>query len=61
MDCSKVDDGSSVACPPCKRRQPTGEESVRDNPSSPAVMARPSAEARGHTGYLTFARLRCVS
>ncbi|XVF58033.1 hypothetical protein PTKIN_Ptkin07bG0029900 [Pterospermum kingtungense] len=59
--CSKVEDGSSVAGPPCKRRQPSGEESVRGNPGSPAVMARPSAEARGHTGYLTFARLKCVS
>ncbi|XVE67898.1 hypothetical protein DITRI_Ditri09bG0024900 [Diplodiscus trichospermus] len=61
MDCSKVDDGSSLACPPCKRRQPSSEGSVMDNPSSPAVMARPSAEARGHTGYLTFARLKCIS
>ncbi|XP_022739999.1 tRNA (adenine(58)-N(1))-methyltransferase catalytic subunit TRMT61A-like [Durio zibethinus] len=60
MDCSKVDDGCSVASPPCKRRQPSGEGSMGDNPSSPAVMARPSAEARGHTGYLTFARLKCV-
>ncbi|KAK6267328.1 hypothetical protein QUC31_018165 [Theobroma cacao] len=60
MDCSKVDEGTSVACPPCKRRQPSGEGSVRDHQSSPAVMARPSAEARGHTGYLTFARLKCI-
>ncbi|KAL4366434.1 hypothetical protein GQ457_05G010650 [Hibiscus cannabinus] len=62
MDCSKVDDGGSVACPPGKRRrQPSSEGSVRDNPSCAAVMARPSAEARGHTGYLTFARLKCMS
>ncbi|VFQ73528.1 unnamed protein product [Cuscuta campestris] len=25
------------------------------------VMVRPSSESRGHTGYLTFARLKCVS
>ncbi|XVF60261.1 hypothetical protein PTKIN_Ptkin08bG0030800 [Pterospermum kingtungense] len=61
MDCPKVDDGSSDACRPCKRRQLSSEGSVVNNPSSPAVMARPSAEARGHTGYLTFARLKCVS
>ncbi|OMO69436.1 tRNA (adenine(58)-N(1))-methyltransferase catalytic subunit GCD14 [Corchorus olitorius] len=61
INCSKIDEGSSVAPPPCKRRQLSGEESVRDNPNSPAVMARPSAEAKGHTGYLTFARLKCIS
>ncbi|GMI86801.1 tRNA methyltransferase 61 [Hibiscus trionum] len=62
VDCSKVDDGGSVACPPGKRRrQPSSEGSVRDNPSCPAVMSRPSAEARGHYGYLTFARLKCIT
>lgn len=35
----------------------------QDNSSSPTsvVMARPCSEARGHTGYLTFARLQCLS
>ncbi|KAI5670067.1 hypothetical protein M9H77_10431 [Catharanthus roseus] len=28
---------------------------------SPAIMARPSSEGRGHTGYLTFARLKCIT
>ncbi|KAG8473878.1 hypothetical protein CXB51_035963 [Gossypium anomalum] len=56
MDHSKVDDGNSTACPPLKRRQPSRRAIVGDNASSPAIMARPSAETRGHTGYLTFAR-----
>ncbi|KAE8710022.1 hypothetical protein F3Y22_tig00110328pilonHSYRG01128 [Hibiscus syriacus] len=63
MDCSKVDDGGSIICPPGKRRRSSSSEaSVRDNPSCPAVMAPvpPSAEARGHTGYLTFARLKII-
>ncbi|KAI5664202.1 hypothetical protein M9H77_23525 [Catharanthus roseus] len=29
--------------------------------TSPAIMARPSTEGRGHTGYLTFARLKCIT
>ncbi|KAK8710243.1 hypothetical protein V6N13_145577 [Hibiscus sabdariffa] len=61
LDHSKPNDGSSVACPPCKRRQTSIEVSVGDNTNSPAVMARPSAETRGHTGYLTFARRKCVT
>ncbi|KAE8706703.1 putative Triose phosphate/phosphate translocator, non-green plastid, chloroplast precursor [Hibiscus syriacus] len=61
MDCSKVEDGGSVSPPGKRRRQSSSEGSVRDNPSCPAVMARPSADARGHTGYLTFARLKCIS
>lgn len=54
-------EGDSVASLPCKRRQRSSEESVhrQENCSSNLVMARPSSEARGHTGYLTFARLRC--
>ncbi|KAE8672438.1 tRNA (adenine(58)-N(1))-methyltransferase catalytic subunit TRMT61A [Hibiscus syriacus] len=61
MDHSKFEDGSSIAGPPCKRRQPSSEASVGDDTSFPAVVARPSAETRGHTGYLTFARRKCVS
>lgn len=34
---------------------------VSETSGSPKVMARLSAEARGHTGYLTFARLKCFS
>ncbi|KAJ0243512.1 hypothetical protein HA466_0195560 [Hirschfeldia incana] len=35
----------------------------QDNSSTATsvVMARPCSEARGHTGYLTFARLQCLS
>lgn len=51
-------DGSPMG-PPRKRRQ-TNEANKGDEISSPGVMVRPSAEARGHTGYLTFARLKCV-
>ncbi|KAE8668702.1 Detected protein of confused Function [Hibiscus syriacus] len=61
IDHSKFEDGSSIAYPPCKRRQPSSEVSVGENTSSPAVVARPSAETRGHTGYLTFARRKCDS
>ncbi|KAL5712624.1 guanidinoacetate N-methyltransferase [Ranunculus cassubicifolius] len=45
-----------------KRRQVSSEiDDGRDNKcNSTAVMARPSAEAKGHTGYLTFARLKCL-
>ncbi|PNX96068.1 tRNA (adenine(58)-N(1))-methyltransferase catalytic subunit trmt61a-like protein [Trifolium pratense] len=43
---------------PCKRRQCSDGANVLSYPNS-SVMARPSGEARGHTGYLTFAR--CLS
>lgn len=45
---------------PCKRRQCSDGSSVLSSPIS-SVMARPNGEARGHTGYLTFARLKCLS
>ncbi|KAH1084558.1 hypothetical protein J1N35_024319 [Gossypium stocksii] len=38
-----------------KWRPPSSEASGGDNASSPTDMAWPSAETRGHTGYLTFA------
>lgn len=60
-DSSKVDEGGSVGVPPRKRRQPSSERSVQEDPSSLQVVARPAAETRGHTGYLTFARLKCTS
>ncbi|KAK2631594.1 hypothetical protein EUGRSUZ_L02705 [Eucalyptus grandis] len=50
--------GSPSQQPPCKRRQ-TNEGSNKQESISSTIMARPSAEARGHTGYLTFARLKC--
>ncbi|XP_028752453.1 tRNA (adenine(58)-N(1))-methyltransferase catalytic subunit TRMT61A-like [Neltuma alba] len=47
---------------PCKRRQCSDGGNVLSSSSSVStVMARPNGEARGHTGYLTFARLKCLS
>lgn len=51
------DDSGSL---PCKRRHCSDGNYVLSNPTS-SVMARPCDEARGHTGYLTFARLKCFS
>ncbi|GAB2278084.1 hypothetical protein Dimus_012781 [Dionaea muscipula] len=60
-----VDDGSPLKPLPCKRRQRSFEGGTSNSSESPMVastiMAKPSAEARGHTGYLTFARLKCMS
>ncbi|KAK7246445.1 hypothetical protein RIF29_41313 [Crotalaria pallida] len=42
---------------PCKRRQCSDGSYVVSTTIS-SVMARPCGEARGHTGYLTFARLK---
>ncbi|CAK7323455.1 unnamed protein product [Dovyalis caffra] len=62
MDSFQSNEGVSLRSPPCKRRQRSSESNtVHDSSSSPAVMARPCADARGHTGYLTFARLKCLS
>lgn len=54
-------EGDLVGSLPCKRRQRSSEESInrKENCSSNLVMARPASDARGHTGYLTFARLKC--
>lgn len=46
-----------------KRRQcPTeGNNGLQESGHPPMVMARPCSEGRGHTGYLTFARLKpCI-
>ncbi|KAF9621545.1 hypothetical protein IFM89_022772 [Coptis chinensis] len=61
-DFTVSDSGGPIGSLPCKRRHVSEEVSNgRNNKcSSPAVMARPCAEARGHTGYLTFARLKCL-
>ncbi|KAK9287002.1 hypothetical protein L1049_015410 [Liquidambar formosana] len=61
-DCCQGDEGGSLGSLPRKRRQRSNEGSnAQEIPGSPTVMARPSGEARGHTGYLTFARLKCLS
>ncbi|EFJ36216.1 hypothetical protein SELMODRAFT_79269 [Selaginella moellendorffii] len=55
----EVEDAS---LPPQKRRRSDSSEKPRPdggdapNPSIGAVMARPYAETKGHTGFLTFAR-----
>lgn len=62
MDCSQGDGGGNLGSLRRKRQRPSGEgNDVQDNLSSPTVMARPCSEAKGHTGYLTFARLKCLS
>ncbi|KAL3566958.1 hypothetical protein D5086_032373, partial [Populus alba] len=62
MDSCQGDEGLFVGSPPCKRRQRSSEGStVPDSSSSPTIKARPCADARGHTGYLTFSRLKCLS
>ncbi|XP_010524300.1 PREDICTED: tRNA (adenine(58)-N(1))-methyltransferase catalytic subunit TRMT61A-like isoform X2 [Tarenaya hassleriana] len=57
--------GEGMGLRPCKRRHRSNEEDgdvSKDNSlsASQVVMARPSSESRGHTGYLTFARLKCL-
>lgn len=44
-----------------KHRASEGSQWEHENSGSSIVMARPSGEAKGHTGYLTFARLKCVA
>ncbi|GAV67948.1 GCD14 domain-containing protein, partial [Cephalotus follicularis] len=57
----QCDEGGSPVSHPSKRKQhPSEESNAQKNLCSPVVMARPCGEARGHTGYLTFARLRCL-
>lgn len=43
------DDGAAAAPPPKTPNSPSGLP-------LPVIVARPSCDARGHTGYLTFAR-----
>lgn len=64
LDFSRQPEGGGSSGPrPCKRKQRASEGSNGEEGGSgtSVVMARPSGEARGHTGYLTFARLKCVS
>ncbi|KAJ9152873.1 hypothetical protein P3X46_026384 [Hevea brasiliensis] len=61
MDCGQGDESVSFGSPPYKRRQRSNEESkMQENTSSPVILARPCGESRGHTGYLTFARLKSL-
>ncbi|XP_074292066.1 uncharacterized protein LOC141618904 [Silene latifolia] len=59
---SQGDENVSFKSPPCKKRQHSTEKSSAINASATTtVMAKPCAETRGHTGYLTFARRNCFS
>ncbi|XP_057983893.1 uncharacterized protein LOC131168466 [Malania oleifera] len=58
-NCGQDNVSGSFGLLPCKRRQRSIEENNADEIPSSTVWARPSAETRGHTGYLTFARLKC--
>lgn len=59
MEKLKENGSGSNGSLPCKRRQCSDGSTVLSSPIS-SVMARPCGEARGHTGYLTFARLKCL-
>ena len=62
MDYSQGDEAKPGSILPCKRPQRAIEGgNEQDKLSSQTVMARPCSEAKGHTGYLTFARLKCLS
>ncbi|CAA2997101.1 tRNA (adenine(58)-N(1))-methyltransferase catalytic subunit TRMT61A [Olea europaea var. sylvestris] len=51
-------DGGSMSLKSCKKRQRSTKG--LENASSLTIMARRNGESRGHTGYLTFARLKCT-
>lgn len=60
-DSGQGDEGGSFKSPPRKKRQHSNAKANAVEDSGPAtVMAKPCGEARGHTGYLTFARLKCL-
>lgn len=50
--------GGSSCFRPCKKRQRSRDKSNSSEAST--ILAKPCAEARGHTGYLTFARLKSL-
>ncbi|XP_057795558.1 uncharacterized protein LOC131011749 [Salvia miltiorrhiza] len=51
-------DGVLASLKGCKKRQRSTNGQENSRPQT--VMARRMGETRGHTGYLTFARLNCV-
>lgn len=58
----KGDEGFSFISPPRKKRQHSTEKGdAVETSGATTVMAKPCSEGRGHTGYLTFARLKCLS
>ncbi|XP_058750254.1 uncharacterized protein LOC131623269 [Vicia villosa] len=60
MESSHEDANGSNGSLSRKRRQCSDGNHIVSNSTS-SVMARPCGEARGHTGYLTFARLKWFS
>ena len=60
MDSFQGDGSGHNGSLPCKRRQCSDGGNALSSPTS-SVMVRPCGEARGHTSYLTFARLKCPS
>ncbi|KAJ6790905.1 tRNA (adenine(58)-N(1))-methyltransferase catalytic subunit TRMT61A-like [Iris pallida] len=57
----REDAGSPVGSLPRKRRQTsTVEGTYLSMERTHSVMAKPCSETKGHTGYLTFARLACI-
>lgn len=52
--------GGPVILKPHKKRQHLSSEGEYEDDERTTVMVKPCNEARGHTGYLTFARLACT-
>lgn len=54
-------EGGSFKSPPRKKRQHSTEKgNLVEASGLGKIMAKPCGEARGHTGYLTFARLKSL-
>ncbi|XP_051152996.1 uncharacterized protein LOC127266690 [Andrographis paniculata] len=54
-------DGGRGSVKSCKKRQRSTTTNSEENPGTRTILARLNSEAKGHTGYLTFARLKCTS
>ncbi|KAI0488284.1 hypothetical protein KFK09_028112 [Dendrobium nobile] len=52
--------GGPMVLKPHKKRQHLSSEGECEDEERPTIMVKPCNEARGHTGYLTFARLACT-
>ncbi|XP_068645615.1 uncharacterized protein [Aristolochia californica] len=55
-----VEVGASKNSLPHKRRHCSSNQRNKGMEESTPAIARPCSESRGHTGYLTFARLKCL-
>ncbi|XP_068639906.1 uncharacterized protein [Aristolochia californica] len=56
--CGGVEVGASLNSLPHKRRHCSSNQRSKGTEESTPIMARPCSESKGHTGYLTFARLK---